>query len=98
MSVNPVNSKMNAETNHAVRAEADVRDFNGFIKNSLQDTYTFIDTYSMLMQEGFSTDAGINGLDSGVDDGLHYSTRTYKRIYRYCLDFLVNYGELQPDL
>lgn len=98
MSVNPVNSKMNAKTNHTVRAEADVRDFNGFIKNSLQDTYTFIDTYSMLMQEGFGTDAGINGVDSGVDDGLHYTTRTYKRIYKYCLDFLLNYGELQPDL
>ena len=23
------------------------------------------------------------------DDGLHYTTKTYKRIFKYCLDYLI---------
>ena len=26
--------------------------------------------------------------DVTVDDGLHYTTKTYKRIFKYCLDYL----------
>lgn len=91
MSVNPVNSKMNEKTNHTVRQEADVRQFNSYIKSNLGQDYTFIDTYSWLMQTGYSTDANAYGVDTGVDDGLHYGTRTYKRIYHYCLDFLQSF-------
>lgn len=92
MSVNPVNSKMNEKTNHTVRKEADVRQFNSYIKSGLAQDYTFIDTYSWLMQTGYSTDSNGYGIDTGVDDGLHYSTRTYKRIYHYCLDFLQSHN------
>lgn len=92
MSVNPVNSKMNAKTGHAVRNEADVRQFNSYIKSNLGQIYTFIDTYSWLMQTGYSTDENPYGVDNNIDDGLHYSTRTYKRIYHYCLDFLQNHN------
>lgn len=90
MSVNPGNSKMMEITNHTVRDEAAIRAFNRSISSLLADNYTFIDTYSWLMDTGYGTDASGNGVDSGVDDGLHYTAKTYKRIYYYCLEFLLN--------
>ena len=35
-----------------------------------------------LMKNGYST---YNAFKGNIDDGVHYSTRTYKRIYKYCL-------------
>ncbi|EJW99596.1 hypothetical protein EVA_12298 [gut metagenome] len=37
------------------------------------------------MENGFGTDASYSGTDLGKDDGLHYTTKTYKRIYNYCI-------------
>lgn len=90
MSVNPVNSKMIDLSGHASRNEADVRLFNQNIKSELcsDGTCTYIDTYSMLMKTGYGTDGGKYGTDIGVDDGLHYTTKTYKRIYNYCMNEL----------
>ena len=88
MSVNPVNSVMIEKTGRlSLRKEADVRTFNDRIKTSLDD-YTYIDVYSRLMQNGFGTSNGVNGKDSSEDDGLHYTVKTYKRIYDYCLRYV----------
>lgn len=75
MSLNPFNSKMLK----TAREESVLRNFNKTIKSSLKD-YKYIDVYSYLMQTGYGTDSG-----TGYDDGLHYTTKTYKRIYYSCL-------------
>ncbi|MDO4276806.1 MAG: InlB B-repeat-containing protein [Eubacteriales bacterium] len=92
MSVNPLNSKLITASGHAARTEAAVRSFNSTIYNSLctGGKYTYIDTYSWLMSTGYGTDSG-RGIDSGFDDGLHYTTKTYKRIYDYCIRKLNGY-------
>ena len=88
MSVNPINSVMIEKTGRlSLRKEEDVRTFNDRIKTSLDD-YTYIDSYSWLMQNGFGTSNGVNGKDSSEDDGLHYTVKTYKRIYDYCLRYV----------
>ena len=88
MSVNPINGVMIEKTGRlSLRKEADVRAFNDRIKTGLDD-YTYIDTYSWLMQNGFGTSNGVNGKDSSEDDGLHYTVKTYKRIYDYCLRYV----------
>lgn len=89
MSVNPVNSKMHAVTGHAVRKEEDVRLFNSRIRLGLSQNYIYIDTYAWLMKNGYSTDECKYGVDMDVDDGLHYGAKTYKRIYYYCLNFIM---------
>ena len=89
MSVNPINGVMIEKTGRlSLRKEAEVRAFNDRIKTGLDD-YTYIDTYSWLMQNGFGTSNGVNGKDSSEDDGLHYTVKTYKRIYDYCLAMLM---------
>lgn len=88
MSVNPINGVMIEKTGRlSLRKEADVREFNDRIKTGLDD-YTYIDTYSWLMQNGFGTSNGVNGKDSSEDDGLHYTVKTYKRIYDCCLRYV----------
>ena len=89
MSVNPGNSKMMENTGHVVRSEAAVRQFNSTIRSQLASDYTFIDTYSWLLKNGYGTNASGSGVDNSVDDGLHYTTKTYKRIYYHCLEFLL---------
>ena len=89
MSVNPGNSKMMENTGHVVRSEAAVRQFNSTIRSQLAPDYTFIDTYSWLLKNGYGTNASGSGVDNSVDDGLHYTTKTYKRIYYHCLEFLL---------
>lgn len=87
MSVNPINSTMITASGHTSRSEANVRKFNDAIRLNLctSGQYTYIDTYNMLMESGYGTDAG-KGVDGNKDDGLHYTTKTYKRIYNYCLN------------
>lgn len=88
MSVNPVNDKMIQASGKTSRPEKEVRAFNSAIQSGLCNggNYTYIDMYSYLMQTGFGTDASVNGVDSGTDDGLHYTTKTYKRIYQQCIN------------
>lgn len=89
MSVNPVNSVMIEKTGRlSLRQESDVRDFNARLKSGLDGSYTYMDTYSWMMQTGFGTSNGTNGKDSSEDDGLHYTVKTYKRIYDYCLRYV----------
>ena len=40
------------------------------------------------MKTGYGTNASYNGEDSVSDDGLHYTTKTFKRIYYYCVIYL----------
>ena len=85
-SVNPVNSKMTVKVGKVARNEKDVLDFNKKIKTGLAGSdCTYIDTFSWLVKYGYSFDKGY-GVDTGIDDGLHYSTKTYKRIHNYCVN------------
>lgn len=91
MSVNPLN---NLSTPTQRRPERDVRRFNGTIKDRLCENgdYIYIDCYSYLMKNGYGTaDTHSEGSDTDPDDGLHYTEKTYKRIYAYCMRRL---GEL----
>lgn len=90
MSVNPVNNKLIQASGKPSRPESSVRSFNASIKSQLCSSglYTYIDTYSYLMKTGYGTDASTTGIDIGIDDGLHYTSKTYKRIYQYCMKTL----------
>lgn len=89
MSVNPGNSKMMENTGHMIREESVIRQFNNTIRTRLAEDYTYIDAYNWLLDTGYGTNAGGGGVDVKVDDGLHYTTKTYKRIFQYCLNFLL---------
>ncbi len=95
MSVNPVNSKNSKAYGHdAGITETNVINFNSVIQNEVCNSgvYTYIDSYSYLLRNGYGTDRGY-GIDTGVDDGVHYSTKTYKRILDYALRSLyIMYG------
>lgn len=82
MSVNPVNTAMKH-----TRKESEVRGFNQALQKGLKDSFTWIDTYSYLMQFGYTTHNEFRG---GLDDGLHYSMKTYKRIYSLVIRNLRN--------
>lgn len=87
MSVNPINSTMITKTGRGARTEAQVREFNSKIRSGLSLYYKYIDMYSVLMKKGYGTNARYDGVDDG-DDGLHYTTKTFKRIYYYCITYL----------
>ena len=78
MSVNPVNTAMKP-----TRKEAQLRYFNDRLQSGLNDRFQWIDTYKYLMKNGYST---YNTFKGNIDDGVHYSVRTYKRIYKYCMN------------
>lgn len=85
MSVNPYNSVM--LPNPESRVEEDARTLNAGLKSGLSSRFTYLDAYNeLLMRTGYSTDSGRLGYNTECDDGLHYSTQTYKRIYRYCIN------------
>lgn len=75
MSVNPVNSKViQVRGFNKLRTEEVVRKFNTVVSAGLNGTYTYIDTYSYLLNTGFGTNRGAGGADVTVDDGspLHH--------------------------
>ena len=89
MSVNPVNSAMIKRYGAvAVKTESEVYAFNSTIYNNLCQgsgkCFTYINTYSNLITNGWSS----NRLNNGVYDGLHYSCNTYLRIFNSCMNFL----------
>lgn len=93
MSVNPINNEMiKALGKNKARKESDVCRFNAAIRSNLCSgsgkLFTYIDCYNYLMKTGYGTDRNRDGEDEGIDDGLHYTTKTYKRIYRYCMNSL----------
>lgn len=77
MSVNPCNTAMKP-----TRKESEIRGFNNKLKQRLNDNFTWINSYSYLMRCGYTTKCEFRG---NTDDGLHYSKRTYKRIYAYVI-------------
>ena len=81
MTINPLNSKM-TEGRRTVRKEEDVRQFNQYMEDGLCEDYGYIDTCAFLAQTGYSTN---NDVGKRKDDGIHYSMRTYKRIYSYAM-------------
>lgn len=84
MSLNPINNTvLSAIDTKKSRSEAYLLEFNEFLK-TLPD-YTYIDCYRYLTDNGFAFDSGTSGIDSGVDDGLHYSAYTYADIINYCI-------------
>lgn len=93
MSVNPLNSEViKALGKNVYRTEASVRNFNSVIRANLcsgtSPLYTYIDCYGYLMSNGYGTDMNRTGRDEGIDDGLHYTAKTYKRIYKYCMNII----------
>lgn len=89
MSVNPINSIMN-EGRVKVRDESKILAFNKKIKNDLcgDEDFTYLDLFTYLIKNGYSHDTGKYGANVGVDDGLHYTTQTYKRIFAQCIEML----------
>ena len=87
MSVNPINRLMLSNTNRADRSEAAVRSFNNYLKSNLSSAYTYIDMYSYLKSTGYSFASDYYGVGT-IDDGLHYTARTYKRIYAKCMTLI----------
>lgn len=93
MSVNPINNEMiKAYGKNKPRTEAAVYRFNASIRSNLCSgsgkLFTYIDCYNYLMGTGYGTNRNREGVDEEIDDGLHYTTKTYKRIYRYCMKSL----------
>lgn len=82
MSVNPINSSMSSPA--GVRKESEICKFNKYLKSNLSKRFTFIDTYDWLINSGFST-IRYYWKPYERDDGLHYTERTYKRIYKCCM-------------
>ena len=87
MSLNPVNRSMLEEAGKKDRSEAKVRLFNNALRSALGAQYSYIDTYSKLKKEGYGFDSSSTGT-GGNDDGLHYTAKTYKRIFTYCMKTL----------
>lgn len=77
MSVNPCNTAMKATRN-----ESEIRGFNSKLKYRLRSNFVWIDTYSYFMRYGYTTLCEFRGY---TDDGVHYSMKTYKRIYAYAM-------------
>ena len=97
MSVNPVNRVMLEKSGRTTtaalyRTPQRVIAFNEMMRTQLcaDTSYTYMDMYSFLIANGFRYDSGNkNGVDSGMDDGLHYCGRTYRRIYNQVIAFLL---------
>ena len=77
MSVNPCNTAMKS-----TRKESEIRGFNNRLRQRLNGNFTWINSYSYLMRCGYTTRCEFRGY---TDDGVHYSMRTYKRIYAYAI-------------
>lgn len=87
MSVNPVSRPMLKSVGKADRSEKTLRYFNRYLKENLNSSYQYIDMYSYLKSTGYGFSCSHYGEDS-TDDGLHYTAKTYKRIFARCLQSL----------
>ncbi|MEE3433101.1 MAG: hypothetical protein VZQ50_04465 [Lachnospiraceae bacterium] len=78
LSVNPVD-----DGNSYGISNADIKSFNKKLKEACDENgWAYIDTYSQLVEDGYST-----------VDGLHYENATYLKVYDYILDGLAELGE-----
>lgn len=81
MSVNPLNSGVKSCTGRHDPRE--IRQFNKELGGRLAGMYQYIDTYSYLKKTGYGTARWLDRQNE--DDGLHYTYKTYKRIFYYCM-------------
>lgn len=81
MSVNPINGGEKGSTQN--RRCEDIRTFNSGLAGELGSQYHYIDVYSYLMRTGYGT---VSNTGDGTDDGVHYTPKTYKRIFTFCLN------------
>ena len=95
MSVNPVNHATLVDTGKLdtalYRTAQRVIEFNRVIREKLctDSDYTYLDLYNYLIRTGFRFDSGgKDGIENGTDDGLHYGSRTYKRIFNQTISLL----------
>lgn len=77
MSVNPVDEVKERQYGYIV-SNAAIENFNSIIRDNLRDDFYFIDTYSYLINDGFST-----------VDGLHYDGNTYIKIHDFMIDTIM---------
>lgn len=79
MSVNPANDKETASASYGdtylPRTPYDIRHFNWKVRNAVAGYYEYIDTYSYLVDTGFTT-----------YDGMHYGDSTYLKIYNKSIE------------
>lgn len=79
MSINPTNDKEAASPNYGTawspRSPYSVRLFNWKLRENISNYYSYIDTYTYLIDTGFIT-----------YDGLHYGDSTYLKIYNKAIE------------
>lgn len=80
MSINPINGSMSKVKE--LRREWELLTFNKSLKDGLNSKWQYIDVFDRLINNGYSTVKA----NSDIDDGTHYTARTYKRIYKYCIE------------
>ncbi len=93
MAVNPMNRETlryamisffdKAEDYQTVQTVKKIEEFNTRIKSGLDGVYEYIDTYSYLLQYGWSSWCNSDYRGYWEPDGLHYSETTYEKIYNY---------------
>lgn len=67
--------------------EKNIEKFNSYMKNGLNDRYTYININGSLKKNGWLSSQF--GLDRNVD-GLHYTQATYRKIYNAAIRFIEN--------
>ncbi len=90
MSVNPVNSAQIQKVNFMYRTERQVIDFNSALKKGISTDFTWLDSWTWMMRTGYGMDRNLNGVDMNFDDGLHYTTKTCKRLADWTIRRLNN--------
>ena len=92
MSVNPFNKLEITAFRGRGRKEDErhIIQFNKQIRTALcrKGSYHYLDSYSYLIQNGYGTREVKHR-----DDGIHYTAKTYKRIYEFCLRKLSQYHQ-----
>lgn len=90
LSVNPFNKLEIAAFGNRKEKEDErsIINFNKRIKRTLckRGPYHYLDSYSYLIQNGYGTQKV-----KRRDDGIHYTSKTYKRIYEFCMNRLSRY-------
>lgn len=77
-SVNPVNEQLEEEHKKKVRKNSEIEEFNEYIQNNISDFVGYIDTYTLLNNNDYTT-----------VDGLHYDKSTYRTIFEYIEETLL---------
>ena len=83
MSVNPIDVvRMRDGGRHLAKNAYSVITFNRKLKKGVGKAYTWVDTYSKLLESGFTTQGSVY---DGGGDGVHYTKATYQRIYNFLI-------------